>query len=120
MNSVVRKGNLANNVCHRWSRKLAIMQTSVGREKEDNEMNDPERGTFHSPGQRPEEKGNAEEMEAGESEGRTKVDLRVTWPQWFVLVAHTVPRLHLGLPASPVGYAGHVGIAPFQGSWSNE
>jgi hypothetical protein len=52
-------------------------------------MNDPERVEFHSLGQRPEEKGNAEEMEAGESEGRTKVDLRAIWPQWFILMVHS-------------------------------
>jgi hypothetical protein len=48
-------------------------------------MNDPERVEFRSPGQRPEENGNAEKMEAGESDGGTNVYLRAIWPQMTIL-----------------------------------
>jgi hypothetical protein len=60
-------------------------------------MDDPEGVVFRSPGQRPEENENPEQMEAGKSERVTKVDLRAIWPLWIWFGLGAVPRLHLGL-----------------------
>ncbi len=57
--------------------------------KKRNEMNDPERVAFRSPGQRPEEKRNGEKIEAGESEGGRKAIIArfgVNGLSWFLFL----------------------------------